>query len=360
MKVSALFLSSIVVSLMCSSSQSMAEAKKLPALGLNLEKTSVSGLSSGAFMTSQFYMANSDIMVGAGIIAGGPYLCAQSYAFQPYVVNATSTCMNPLTKSVGPNTPVLVDKTKQLSKSNLIDNVENIVDDRIYIFSGKADHVVTTTVVDQTEQFFLNLGVSANNIDYNHSVDAGHSIITNNKRDSECDLTQPPFINDCDFEQSQRILSHIYNGIKPPVSKIKGKIIEFDQTEFVDSPYTSMSKSGYAYVPDQCNYKSCKLHVVFHGCLQGAEVIGDKYYATTGYNEIADSNDIVMLYPQVQPSNMNPTNPQGCWDFWGYSIPDNPKPDYFSKNAPQIKAVSAMVKRLAEKGAADKQGLASY
>ncbi|GLS28052.1 PHB depolymerase family esterase [Marinibactrum halimedae] len=327
-------------------------ADKLPALGVNLENTSVSGLSSGAFMTSQFYVVNSDIMVGAGVIAGGPYLCAQSYAYQSYMVNATTACMNPLTASVGPNTQMLVSKTKKLSKEKKIDNIDNIKDDKIYIFSGKADHVVATKVVDQTEKFFLDLGVDADSILYNTNVDAGHAIITNNKKDTECDLTKAPFINDCDFEQSHRIIRHIYGDTKPPSEKATGKIIKFDQLEFVDSEYTSMSKHAYAYVPDQCYSQSCNLHVVFHGCLQGADVIGDQYYAGTGYNEIADTNNLVMLYPQVHPSKGKPLNPQGCWDFWGYSLPEESQPDYFTKEAPQIKAVTKMVKRLAQQNVA--------
>ncbi len=323
-------------------------ADKLPALGVKLDQTSVSGLSSGAFMTSQFYIVNSDIMVGAGVIAGGPYLCAQSWDFQTYMTNATTTCMNPLTESFGPNTEALVKKAKALAKSQDIDPLSNIKDDRIYLFSGKSDRVVTTHVVDQTEKFFLDLGVPADSIRYNRSVDAGHAIITDDPNDTPCDVTKEPFINDCDFEQSYVIMRHIYGDLKPPAKKLSGKIHKFDQREFIDSEYTSMSEDAYVYVPQACLEESCRLHVVFHGCLQGAEVIGDDYYAETGYNEIADSNNFVMLYPQVEPSRGKPLNPQGCWDFWGYSSPSSPQPDYFTRKAPQLRAVRAMVDRLAQ------------
>ncbi|WP_460428488.1 hypothetical protein [Azotobacter armeniacus] len=50
---------------------------KLPSNGADIQKTSVSGLSSGAFMTPQPYMVFSDIMVETGIVAGGP-ICARS------------------------------------------------------------------------------------------------------------------------------------------------------------------------------------------------------------------------------------------------------------------------------------------
>ena len=50
----------------------------LPALGAELGATSVSGLSAGAFMASQFQIAHSRIVIGAGIVAGGPYGCAEA------------------------------------------------------------------------------------------------------------------------------------------------------------------------------------------------------------------------------------------------------------------------------------------
>ncbi|MFY9970840.1 MAG: hypothetical protein WAK41_15675, partial [Roseiarcus sp.] len=58
-------------------------AKSTPAglQGYNVQKNhnSISGLSSGAFMTVQLHLAHSAKFVGAGIIAGGPYRCAESF-----------------------------------------------------------------------------------------------------------------------------------------------------------------------------------------------------------------------------------------------------------------------------------------
>ena len=42
-------------------------------------ESSVSGLSSGAFMTVQLHLAHSASFAGAGIIAGGPFRCAESF-----------------------------------------------------------------------------------------------------------------------------------------------------------------------------------------------------------------------------------------------------------------------------------------
>jgi hypothetical protein len=51
---------------------------RLLALGVKLNETSVSGLSSGAYMAGQFHVAHSSIVKGAGLVASGPYACAES------------------------------------------------------------------------------------------------------------------------------------------------------------------------------------------------------------------------------------------------------------------------------------------
>src|SRR5882724_8023369 len=48
----------------------------LPAYGADPKQTSVSGLSSGAYMAVQLQVAYSASIIGAGVIAGGPYYCA--------------------------------------------------------------------------------------------------------------------------------------------------------------------------------------------------------------------------------------------------------------------------------------------
>lgn len=62
---------------------------------------------------------------------------------------------------------------------------------------------------------------------------------------------------------------------------------------------------------------------------------------------MADANDLIVLYPQVSPSQTLPINPSGCWDFWGYSSFNQVAPDFYSRDAPQIQAIFGMIERLA-------------
>jgi poly(3-hydroxybutyrate) depolymerase len=58
-----------------------------------------------------------------------------------------------------------------------------------------------------------------------------------------------------------------------------------------------------------------------------------------GYTRWADTNNIIVLFPQTAAT---PFNPQGCWDWWGYT-----GREYLTRKAPQIVAVRRMVEQLA-------------
>ncbi len=59
-------------------------AEALPKLGTVLSETSVSGLSSGAYMAEQFQIAHAENIVGAGLVAGGPFACAETAASRAF------------------------------------------------------------------------------------------------------------------------------------------------------------------------------------------------------------------------------------------------------------------------------------
>lgn len=333
-------------------------------------QSSISGLSSGAFMTVQLHLAHSASFVGAGVIAGGPFRCAESYragaavAEDAYVETSLYICMNPLVPQTTPNAQRLAEVAHETARKGQIDAISNLADDRLYIFTGSQDKVVYSDVVGRTRQFYELLGVKSDNIFYDSSVPAGHSIITDNPEDTVLYANQPPYINNGGFMQSHHILRHIYSDLKPPAERLGGRLLRFDQTEFFGNEVrASMSQFGYAYVPRAVEEGApARVHIALHGCKQGynyvdyvngrADIInrapyGNRYITTTGYNEIADSNNIIVLYPQAQGTDDGYVqNPDGCWDWWGYTSQDPQQPDYYSRDAIQIKAIHAMLGRL--------------
>lgn len=346
-------------------------APPLPSFNVDLTQSSVSGLSSGAFMTVQLHLAHSASFVGAGVVAGGPFRCAETFraaaavAEDANTLNALYMCMSPLIPQTAPDPAKLARMAADNAEQGLIDPLSHLANDRLYIFTGSADSVVNSSVVATTREFYHILGVRPDNIVFDNSVPAGHSLITDNPEDNPLDANRPPYINNGGFMQSQRILEHIYGPLKPPCPRLSGRIIRFDQTEFFDGEArASMSPYGYAYVPRAVEEgkRQGKVHIALHGCKQGYAYVnfvngqadlensvpyGNRYFTTTGYNEIADANDIIVLYPQAQGRDDGHTqNPDGCWDWWGYTSQSAKKPDYYSKNAIQIQAIYRMLQRL--------------
>jgi hypothetical protein len=84
---------------------------------------------------------------------------------------------------------------------------------------------------------------------------------------------------------------------------------------------------------------TCRVHIAFHGCQQTDALIGDRFRAEAGYNRWADTNNLIVLYPQAHRTLLNPN---ACWDWWGY---DDDR--YATRNGRQMAAVRAMLDRLA-------------
>jgi poly(3-hydroxybutyrate) depolymerase len=353
----AIYVRALLAGLAAGAALAAAATPPLRAYHADLSQTSVSGLSSGAFMAGQFGVAYSSIVVGTGVVAGGPYFCSgyqgsvRSYS---YLSNAMSICMNPAASGVAPpDAGALWDEAKILATVGAIDNLAGVRRQHIYLFSGTQDHTVTQAVVDQTLRFYQLAGVPAAQIEYVNNVAAGHGMVVDDNSHAAvaCDVTAPPYLNDCHFSQAHQLLRHLYADqvppLAPPATTLSSTVKAFDQTEF--SPYllSGLADVGYVYVPKNCELTRCKVHVVFHGCKQDAQTVGATFYDGAEYNGTADSNNLIVLYPQVHASYWLPYNPQGCWDFWGYSSFNPFNPDFYSKNAPQLASIRAMLARLA-------------
>jgi len=317
-------------------------AAALSALGsynVDIERSSVSGLSAGAYMAVQMHVAFSATLVGAGIIAGGPFYCTEGNRFALWFY--LYQCTHPLFWVPGPNAARLVQAAQEFAASGVIDELRHLRNDRVYLFSGGNDYLVTRDVVNQTRAFYKFAGLADRNIAYVSNPLAGHAILTKNYG-NVCLASATPFINDCDYDQAGAILGHIYGKLSPPAPAADhGELREFSQTELIPDARThSLSDIGYVYLPRSCLQGSrCKVHVVFHGCEQAAERVGDAVYRWAGYNNWAATNSIIVLYPQLVSTRRNPN---ACWDWWGYD-----SADYYTKKGPQMAAVMAMIKRLA-------------
>jgi poly(3-hydroxybutyrate) depolymerase len=324
-----------------------AAAEDLPNLGVALPQTSVSGLSSGAYMAGQIEVAHSKNIVGAGIVAGGPFACAETasgelFPYWPIVVwqNATQAANACMKDSWGaPDAEKLAKRAKELAEDGKIDELSGLADDKVYLFSGNEDQTVVRAVVEAAKRFYQAAGVPEGNVTLVEK-EGGHAFLTETEG-TACGLSKDPYVSDCDYDQARAILEWIYGApLADPSPSPTGKFITFDQSAFNDGVPNGLAAEGVVYVPEDCvGHTGCRLHIALHGCDQAHETVGDAFIEKTGFARYADTNRLVVLFPQIAGSVVNP---HGCWDWWGYS-----DIDYLGKDAPQIKAVWAMAERLA-------------
>lgn len=327
--------------------QTARAAEDLPRLGVTLPATSVSGLSSGAYMAGQIELAHSKDIVGAGIVAGGPFACAETasgqlFPYWPIVMwqNASQAANACMKVSWGvPDAEKLAKRAKELAEDGKIDDLSGLADDKVYLFSGNEDQTVERQVVEAAKRFYITAGVPEGSVTL-VAKEGGHAFMTETEG-TACGLSKEPYVSDCDYDQAKAILEWIYGSpLAAPSQSPTGKFVIFDQSNFSQGVANGLAAEGVVYVPADCETNpGCRLHIALHGCEQARESVGDAFIKGSGFARYADTNRLVILFPQIAGSVVNP---HGCWDWWGYS-----DIDYLGKDAPQIAAIWAMAERLA-------------
>ena len=327
MKTMPFVLSAVVLAL------SFASHAALPPLKLNLDQTTVSGLSSGGYMAAQFQLAHADWVKGAAIVAAGPVYCAQNN-----LMTALDHCIN----KVGSPIP-LAELNKQLkdwSVQGLLASEAQIKQSKIWLLHGIADQKINKEVADALHQQYQQW-LPAAQLAYVQDKNFAHHMPTVSEG-SACETSEAPFLGKCNYDAAGEALKFIQAGLKAPADISSGTVYPIEQQKIAGDLAATMAEQGYVYVPKSCEQgQSCTLHISFHGCNQHAEAVGMAYVEKAGFNRYADSNNIVVLYPQSRASNLMPMNPQACWDWWGYT-----DANYANRKGQQIQAVVKLAQSL--------------
>jgi poly(3-hydroxybutyrate) depolymerase len=303
------------------------------ALSIDPTQTSASGLSSGAFMAVQFHVAFSANMKGVAAFAGGPFRCAQGS-----IADALNACMSSSSK-LDPTPFVAV--TKSYAAAGAIDGVEHLKGQRVFLFGGAKDTTVNPAVMDGLRDYYAAF-VDAPDLSFERQRPATAHTMPTESYGGDCATTAAPYIGKCGFDGAGAALAHIHGPLAPRAASLSGSFLAIRQGDFIAGPAAhSLADTAYAYVPKSCgDGERCNVHVAFHGCKQSTSAVGDAFYKHAGYNEWADTNHVVVLYPQTIAKQGS--NPNGCWDWWGYD-----SPDYAKKTGPQMKMVKSIVDGLA-------------
>jgi len=194
-----------------------------------------------------------------------------------------------------------------------------------------------------SRQYYKNYVPSSENFLVGN-IAAEHAWITDNYG-NYCGYLGSPYINNCNFDAAKSLLSHLYNSsaLKPKGSFKSSNLKQFKQEYYTPAGASPSSLSlgdiGFVYVPSSCQSgATCNLHVAFHGCEQDYVTIGQAFVVHSGLNEWAETNNIIVIYPQAAKSSLFPFNPEGCWDWWGYTTSS-----YYTQQGPQMETVKSMM-----------------
>jgi poly(3-hydroxybutyrate) depolymerase len=317
-----------------------AAAQPLEALAIDPDSITISGMSAGGFMSLQFAVAHSAMVRGVGVIAAGPYYCAR---LDPLRVSGVCTRGHPdWHDSVG-----AVNAAAALGEIDPPLNLERL---RGWVLADGRDPVVRTTVVEAARDFLR--AYAGDRVGFTVLSEAGHSMPTVD-HGGPCAGTGGSYLNACGFDAASQMLDYLYPQAQEEPDA-GGELRSFDQAEFIPEwrrmlGNDSLAAVGYVYVPRRCRRGGCILHVALHGCRQGATAASQEFVRYAGYNAWATRHAAVILYPQVASTAfawfapwLEP-NPDGCWDWWGYS-----GADYAVRSGVQIQAIAAMIARLKE------------
>ena len=305
---------------------------RLAPLPIDPASVTVSGLSAGASMATQFHVAHSELVNGAALIAGAPYYCSAGS-----IRHSLGRCMKADERIP---TSGLVELTSQMALEGAIDPIADLANDRVWIFHGGVDPYVRKPVADAVQEYYEAL-VDPASVKRVELEQAGHVFPTARADAKPCNVSEPPFVGNCSYDGAAELLGFLYGAMQPGRAPRKGELVEFDQQPYADAARSAgLAAKGLLFVPQDCRSggaTKCRLHVVFHGCKQGASLVGREFILGSGYLETAAANRVVLLFPQIEAS-YQPLNPMGCWDWWGYE-----GDDFATRSAPQIKAVRMMI-----------------
>lgn len=301
---------------------------------LNISADYVAGVSSGGYMANQLHVAYSSVFKGAGIFTAGPYDCAQD---DTTATTAQYACMSTLLTRKTP--AQLEQETRDRAAAGTVDPVSNLSGSKVYLYHGTSDTTVAQAVNDDLATYYSDLGA---NVVYNKTTSAGHAWVSPLGPNS-CSATASPYLNDCGNDPEHDMLTQLLGSVQSPAGSLTGALVKFGQDAYApggSAAAISMDSSGYAYIPMTCaSGASCTLLVALHGCKQGYAAIGDAFMKDAHLNEYADTNHLVVLYPQATTAS---GNPNGCWNWWGYGGDSR----YAQHGGRQIEAVMNMVRAL--------------
>ncbi|WP_447894635.1 alpha/beta hydrolase-fold protein [Vreelandella sp. GE22] len=310
----------------------------LPPLGAAQGQASVVGVSAGGYMASQLAAAWPERFKGLGVVAAGPWGCAQGT-----LSLALRQCMQ-VSRGL-PSLEALDERFERYREQSLVGSREALGALRVFIAHGDDDEVVAPELGALLARQWR--GWSAEDQVRFTPGSQGHGWPVRLPAQASvgphalggCRQGGGSFVLACDDDLAADMLAWFYPERAGAASD--GALIAFDQSDFAAK---GLADTGYLFLPRGCEEGGCPVTVALHGCQMSVEDIGDVFIRHSGLNDWAAEHGQVVLYPQAESSL---ANPQGCWDWWGFAESTwqlNPQHD--TREGVQVQALMNMLDRL--------------
>lgn len=314
---------------------------RLPALNATLQQASVVGVSSGGYMATQLAVAWPARFSGVGVLAAGPWGCSQGALSM-----ALNRCMQ--TRGGLPELEDLEDRRVRYLENRLVGDQEALGKLNAFIWHGGADDVIDPELVGLLAEQWQQWLAAPDQLKVVHNQAAGHGWPVRLHAEEtvgphelgNCRQGGGSYVLACDEDIAREMLTWLYPE-RETLSPEPAELIAFDQSEFA---VKGLADNGYLFLPAACEKVACPVTIALHGCQMSTSAIDDTFVSHSGLNHWAARHRQIVLYPQV---NSSLSNPQGCWDWWGYAESlwqQNPLHD--TREGTQVSALMAMLDRL--------------
>lgn len=316
--------------------------RPLPALAASPEETSVLGVSSGGYMATQLAVAWPERFTGLGVLAAGPWSCAQGS-----LGLALGQCMS--TRRGMPDMQALTQRLAGYRERDLVGEAEALEALRVYVWHGGADEVVEPRLGEALAEQFRGWLKAPSQLQLRQDAEVGHgwpvdTTVAHADGDelADCHDAGPPHLLACGLDIAGDALNWLHDDQTAPTGGAPpGELQRFDQGDY---DAKGLADTGYLFVPEGCEAGGCRVSMALHGCSMAAEQIGEAFVRHSGLNAWAAENRRIVVYPQAETRL---GNPQACWDWWGYAESTwQIDPMHDSRQGTQTRALMAMLERL--------------
>ncbi len=309
---------------------------------LKAREWSVSGVSSGAMMSTQLSLIHSEKIKGVGIFSGTLYGCSEGN-----IERSLKICMASPDKI---DTHLIYKYIQSQSLAKKIDPFKNIENQKVFIVHGRKDSRIMLSAQEKNKELYENLNAK---VQIKIIDNLAHGVPTLSTG-WPCDKIEKPWINNCDYDTVGELFQFLYpipktshtpnkptskkEFIKIPKELLEKNLHLYNLTSLLSEKElreATFHPQVHIYVPEVCKQQSCSAHIAIHGCKQSPSNIDTEFLENAGYLEAAERHQTIIVFPSIYPSEKNP---YGCWDWWGYT---DQKFDTYE--GPQIKVLKKII-----------------